>query len=256
MGHETVDWDFFGQAIQHAKALAFFSNSFFGTAMKSIGDPVNLIVSMKKAPLVAGGNPGSEFLSYVNDSHFRDAGDVRDKLFGLLGLVTADIGIRVDYDSPGSEVFIRSTRALAEVLEDLDFLGFCYPYKIGNLETPLPSWVPQWGSTGTLARPMMNLANGDRRSSHASQGMPCTPHWSEDGKTMILEGFIVDTVKRLTPVLPSLYLNNTHEGSFAYMDEFDKAFLPDDPNQSLWDMCREIGGIVKATGKLISSGTA
>ena len=254
VGHEKVDWDFFSQAIHHAQSLHLFASSYLGTSMNCISHPIDMVLATKKAPTL--GNPALEFLSHVNSSHFRNATDPRDKLFGLLGLVPTDIGIKVDYDADPSDVFVQSTRALIEATGDLDVLGFCYPYKIGNLDTPLPSWVPQWGSTGTFARPMMNYANGERRASNASRGLPCTPGWTDDGKTMILRGFVVDTVKRLTSVLPSLFLDNEHEGSFACKEEYDKALLSYDASQSVWDMCRETWGVCQAAGNLVAGSVA
>ncbi|KAM7211973.1 Heterokaryon incompatibility protein (HET) domain containing protein [Rhypophila decipiens] len=260
IGHHQIDWDFFTMAIQHAKAVNIFSNSFFGTAMTSATEPVDVVVSMKNAaPNV---NPGTGFLSHAFFSHGRAATDPKDKLFGLLGLMTSDIGIRVDYNASPADVFIRSTRALIETAGNLHVLGFCFPFRVGALpvtekERPLPSWVPQWGSTGTFATPMMFLANNTLRTSDASGGSVCAPKWTEDGTTLMVEGFVVDTVKTLSSVLPSLYLNNKHEGSFDWMDELEKkAFTnhDDDPDYdpSVWESIREVATAAKYLGKLIS----
>lgn len=246
----------------HGTALSIFHNSFFGAATIPWTQPLDVVVSLKNTPAVT--NPGTAFLSYALLSHGRAATDPRDKLFGILGLVTADSGIDVDYTSAPSEVFIRSTRALIEASGNLDALGFCYPYNPSTYsdKTPLPSWVPQWGSTGTFARPMMFFAGHINtcalRTTHASRGLPCKPTWSEDGKTMVIEGFIVDTIKRLTPVLPSIYLNNMHEGSVDYVEALEKeAFRNfDNPNwdPTFWQLMREMAHWFKCLGKMISSG--
>ncbi|KAM7202223.1 Heterokaryon incompatibility protein (HET) domain containing protein [Rhypophila sp. PSN 637] len=245
IGHHQIDWDFFHHA------------------MTSDTEPLDVVVSMKNA--AANVNPGTGFLSHAFFSHGRAATDPRDKLFELLGLTTSDIGIRVDYNASPADVFIRSTRALVEAAGNLHVLGFCFPFRVGALpgteKAPLPSWVPQWGSTGTFANPMMFLANNTLRTSDASRGSLCAPRWTEDGKTLIVEGFVVDTVKSLSSVLPSLYLNNKHEGSFDWMDDLEKhAFKNhgDDPDYdpSVWESICEVATAFKYLGKLISGGVS
>lgn len=223
MGCEEVGWEFLRSAIAHYKALGFdtFSESWFGNQTKTRLEPLDKVISIKmlrESEVVVGGDVGDELLCYLASSHWRDGREPHDKIYAVLGLFdkTRHVGIDVDYHSDPADVYRGATTALLERSGNLDVLGFCYPFKIPRV-TDLPSWVPDWGSTGNLAAPLMNDAKGKLRATHASKGSRSDPRWEDDNMTLVLQGHIVDSITKLGSVQPATFVDDYNEGSADHM---------------------------------------
>ncbi|KAK3998035.1 heterokaryon incompatibility protein-domain-containing protein [Cladorrhinum sp. PSN332] len=264
MGTYTVDFAMFSEAMRHAEKLGIFHASYFGNKWKSGAEPFEMLDAIKTAPEIP--NAGDELLYYLSSSHERAATNPRDKIFAILGLFKAGrlngTGIEPDYAIAPEEIYRRATQAIIDNSGKLDVLGYCYPYK-KRVVGDLPSWVPDWGSTGNLAEPLMKNARGETRTTHASQGSTCHPRWDDSGKTLILRGYIIDTITNLSVVQPRVYFDDIAEGSMDFMDEYfpDEGFPgewadnPNDPNRPLLDVARELWELTKGGAKLIKHGT-
>lgn len=90
--------------------------------------------------------------------------DARDKIYGLLGLVSPAItaGIQLDYSMPVSQVYMDAALSHLSVTHRLEMLGLCsLPHRLPEG----PSWVPNWelddgGATDSFHRPITALASG------------------------------------------------------------------------------------------------
>ncbi|KAK7908441.1 hypothetical protein PG985_015744 [Apiospora marii] len=84
-----------------------------------------------------------------------DAGDDRDRLYGLTALATDGNLLRVDYDASTEEVYIRFAQAFIDNHKSLDVICFASghsaltPTKPGQKK--LPSWVPDWRREASLS---------------------------------------------------------------------------------------------------------
>jgi hypothetical protein len=130
------------------------------------------------------------YLAYSRDSL---ASDARDKVYSMLGMLgdtqRKEYAITPSYTSSNtiSDVFCTAARAIlnrdhsTELLEDIT----------GNeLETGLPSWVPDWSMPHVRPeRWIGNLAAGLRHAAHLDV--------MEDETTLRLHGYIVDCIESL-----------------------------------------------------------
>ena len=70
--------------------------------------------------------------------------DPRDRVYALLGiaLLPKYMSFPIDYQAPVHQVYLDTARYIIEGCGDLIILSHCR--KKSNMETPLPSWVPDW----------------------------------------------------------------------------------------------------------------
>jgi hypothetical protein len=241
MSTEEVGWGFFRDAIAHYKALGFetFSETWFGNKTKSGLEPLDMVQSIKDAreSEIVVGEVGDELLYYLASSHWRDCKEPQDKIYGILGLFSKDrdVGIQADYRSDPADVYRRATKALLQRSGNLDVLGFCFPFKVPRV-TNLPSWVPDWGSSGNLALPLMNDAKGKLRTTHASRGLRSNPRWEDDDEqTLVLQGHIVDVVTKLGSVQPAVQMDDRNEGSLDHLLKNPEILAAAESFPATWD---------------------
>ncbi|KAK4119748.1 HET-domain-containing protein [Parathielavia appendiculata] len=241
MGSEEVGWDFLRSATAHYMALGFaaFSGFWFGNKTNSRLEPLNMVISikeMRQSEAVVGGDVGDELLYYLASSHWRDSKMPHDKIYAVLGFFDKDrhVGIDVDYRFAPANVYHRATRALMERSGNLDVLGFCYPFKVRRV-TDLPSWVPDWGSTGNLAAPLMNDAKGKLRTTHASKGSRSNPRWEDDNMTLIVQGHIVDSITKVGSVKPAVFTDDLIEGSADHLLKDPAVLAAAESFPATWD---------------------
>ncbi|KAK4664073.1 uncharacterized protein QC763_500170 [Podospora pseudopauciseta] len=224
MERHELGWDLLRVAITYYTALGFgdFSEIYAGSKTNSGVEPFNLVNAIREArqpgsELVTG-DVGDELLHYLASSHWRDCRMPQDKIFGLMGLFSEgrDVGIEVDYRLDAEDVYRQATKSLLQQSGNLDALGFCYPYKIPRV-TNLPSWIPDWGSVGNLALPLMNDAKGQPRTTHASRGLRSNPRWENNDTTLLLDGHIIDTIAKLGRMQVPPNQDDRNEGSLDHM---------------------------------------
>ena len=118
----------------------------------------------------------------------RQASDPRDKVYGLLSL--AATSIVPDYSISEVDVFCRATMECISISQDLAVLNNDLGRKFRE---DLPSWVPDWGSSGSSihdARAAI-AATCHRTSPHFSYGSPI-PRMV--GRSLVVDGKQVATV--------------------------------------------------------------
>lgn len=120
--------------------------------------------------------------------------DPRDRIFGLLGVVPAEIRLRVtvDYALSFGEVSERFARACVEVFGPEMIMYHC---RATDPVPECPSWVPNLAADMTLQWFENNpafCASGDSEMCHRLLGV-------DDGHRLVLRGYVVDEVKIVGP---------------------------------------------------------
>ncbi|CAG5142984.1 uncharacterized protein ALTATR162_LOCUS1261 [Alternaria atra] len=139
---------------------------------------------------------------------YRSATDPKDKIYGLLGLLS-DHGVKVDYSKSSEDTYISFFSSC--LLEDEGLSWF--RWMTGECQEPkglcLPSWVPDFGwraiipissflpdrSKGELQRTF--LAAGPNRSIS-----PSAIQFEDDGRTLVLRGRSFDVVSQCGRTFP------------------------------------------------------
>ncbi|TPX18337.1 uncharacterized protein E0L32_011748 [Thyridium curvatum] len=147
-------------------------------------------------------------------ARFRHArsSDPRDKVYGLLGLVTEEHGVTVSYAKTAHEVYVDVTKSIIDSAGNLDII--CqnpwqghYEYRQPKMPG-LPTWVPDFSCTLTLyeyqegPERLENILFA-QRGIFAASTKPCqVPCRVRDGKRLLVRGIILDEVG---PVLQKTY---------------------------------------------------
>lgn len=134
------------------------------------------------------------FWIWLRISRFKLCSDPRDRVFGLMGIVPAEIQRRltVDYTFTFGEVSELFARACIDVFGPKTILYHC---RATDLVPDCPSWVPN------LAR-NMSLQWFENNPAFCASRTPDVVHRlreSEDKKRLVLRGYIVDEVNSVGP---------------------------------------------------------
>jgi hypothetical protein len=140
--------------------------------------------------------------------------DDRDRLFGLCGL-TPDIKlIRIDYELSVEEIYTDFTKAHIRHHEYLDIICLAQLYSSCSVDSPLPSWVPDWRkrlkqnfvtpfmvsqssqkAIGNFRPPQFVRRNNSSASYRASGSTK--PSFQFEGLNLVARGFVLDVIDRL-----------------------------------------------------------
>ncbi|RFN45353.1 heterokaryon incompatibility protein 6, or allele [Fusarium flagelliforme] len=125
--------------------------------------------------------------------------DPRDKIFGLLGLVTEDHGIHIDYTKSVGELYQETTMALINLAGNLDILcqnpfeGVAGHKALQQAEQSMPSWVAEFDAKH---RYCVAPIFAQREIFNAGLKHCKTPCPLGNGKgTLALRGTILGTIK-------------------------------------------------------------
>lgn len=134
------------------------------------------------------------FWTWLRISRWKLCSDPRDRIFGLLGIVPAEIRkrVRVDYTLSFEQVSEHFARACIDVFGPGTILYHC------DATDPVPgcpSWVPNLAANMTLQWFENNPAFRASRSSEISHRLL----ENDDGHRLVLRGYIVDEVKSVGP---------------------------------------------------------
>ncbi|KAK0639054.1 heterokaryon incompatibility protein-domain-containing protein [Cercophora newfieldiana] len=218
-GSCEVEWDEFCTAVNYGDELGIFQIVVLGVVPQAESWMVTAVQALKNAP--SHSNPADELFYYLLRTRGRGATDPRDKIFAVLGLVSSNIqelGIHPDYHASTEQVYCEATRRLMAVSGSLDVLGVCFPFE-DRVVPELPSWVPDWGSQGYVASPLIEDAHGAPRTTHASRRLPAKPTWQDDGNTLVVEGHVVDVITQL-----SVVADRYDEDKVWNMEEFENDY--------------------------------
>lgn len=126
---------------------------------------------------------------WLEHSKCCETSDPRDKVFAFLGLASPGYRIEADYSGLKSmvELSIEITRKILEFEKNLHFLYYIEKGRIVSDDSLLPSWVPEWTSTGV-----------DRQFINFSRAMPASvqlhPALASQFTPVILPGDILRLV--------------------------------------------------------------
>jgi hypothetical protein len=126
------------------------------------------------------------------------ATDPRDKVYGLLALVTKDLAARIQpsYALENGINDVYTSFAKACFLEEGNLNSLARVQTSGTRPLDLPSWAFDL-STGPTTTLMLT-----RHQSHAANGKRISvPQFSEDGNLMLADGVFVDTIATLAMAL-------------------------------------------------------
>lgn len=217
-GEFLVPWDRFVSGINYGLAIGLWSPLLLGILASPIIEPCLLLFVMRNLrrrliqrisaePQQPHPSDSQQLLDNLVHCRFRDATDRRDKVYGVLGLnITASpvagsknenlLGITPDYGSPTRDVYCHVARRLIIHSGSLNLLGSCTP----GTDSELPTWVPDWGFNGAVARPLTKDAFDQLRSSHASLGSEAKPLFERNGNDLVLQGHELTVITALAPV--------------------------------------------------------
>ncbi|KAF5649059.1 Het6 heterokaryon incompatibility protein [Fusarium tjaetaba] len=163
--------------------------------------PIKLIEDQRR--LMTQGK-GSKLMDVLVRFREMESTDPRDKIFGLLGLVTEDHGVNVDYMTSVPELYQQATASLINLAGNLDIL--CQnPFERpagpraldGQRKHKLPSWVAEYDSKRRQCATMLFAQRGIFNAGVKNCETPC--RLIGPGKDiLVMKGTILGTV---APVL-------------------------------------------------------
>jgi len=191
---------------------------------------------------------GEPTVALLNRFRWSHATDPRDKVYALLSLCQTGPGqpaINIDYRSDTEGCYRDASLAIMAATGNLDILQLCRlpPYKH---ESPFPSWIPDLSDNASTApsayevrrlespslqlrldRVVHDVSSTSRSLSYnfrASKGSRCAPKLRQDGKTLVLEGIVFDTLTEVGDMLPEVDTsecsrNFTTVGQFVHADD-------------------------------------
>ncbi|KAF5023719.1 hypothetical protein F66182_4223 [Fusarium sp. NRRL 66182] len=158
---------------------------------------------------------GSDPMSILRYSRVCQTTEVRDKIFGILGLFKPGF-IKVDYDMPVEDIFRHFTEAVIRLTGDLRILMYL---GVARTYDGLPSWVPDFTDISTRSLPerpwyapyredttqdyKVRTADGTRYElSHKDLAQKYLPGLSflEDGG-LVVNGKMIDVIRDIGPEL-------------------------------------------------------
>jgi hypothetical protein len=152
-GSTTLDWAVIEGLLEGGthNTDAFHSPfSHDGSKLTNLFETAQIIKTQRQISrsLTEGGE--SSLLDVLSRFRFTSATDKKDKVFALLGLVSDDLGIPVDYSQSVVDIYTDTTRRLIHASRNLDIICQSQWETFGNTERTigLPSWVPDFSAPG------------------------------------------------------------------------------------------------------------
>ena len=165
----------------------------------------------------------SELIDFLFTSYNLQCFDPRDKIYGMLGLVTDDLDktlIKPDYSLSVHEVYASFTRSMMVRGSSLAIL--CNVLHPKCLEG-LPSWVPDW-----TAPTAVRQSFGSRTPKHQNTAVACKNdniRFSADGPEVYLQGTVIGTIRALGSIMPE----SSPEKVLSEWKELARSVLPYHP---------------------------
>jgi hypothetical protein len=200
-GRYTLDWALVSSFLtDESYADAFhgpFSHGHVTPAIEIIFSKAKRIEQQRK--LMRRWRPGYHELTLLNVlARFRGqfSTDPRDKIYGILGLVSEEHALKVQYEKTEAEVFAAATAELIRLRQDFDIL--CQnPWEMPELpevdpssctaRRRLPSWVIDFGNKFSA----FNDENGNREFMFAQRQIFSAGSSTYQGRWQVLDGIIL-----------------------------------------------------------------
>jgi hypothetical protein len=129
------------------------------------------------------------------------ATDPRDKVFGLLGLVTEGMkmSIKVDYSLDVVDVYVNVAISVIEGSKDLDILSVPRP---AHTNVTLPSWAPDWSACLHPTSIMKVLISQTPLQMYQASGGSISGHRAKIRNHLLeVQGFTLDIIQEVGPVM-------------------------------------------------------
>ncbi|TVY80845.1 Heterokaryon incompatibility protein 6 OR allele [Lachnellula suecica] len=160
---------------------------------------LNLAYHLNGKDAVPSDNSMSPAVNLLHQARYLEASEIRDKVFGILGL-SAELRPLFpvpDYQKPVSEIYTEVAKAF---LERSNSLSILHGASLRNLSSDLPSWVPDWSVPTTLDLSprfysMYNTGKGSRAEFEISGG----------NKELRVKGKIFDLIDKISLAAPRAY---------------------------------------------------
>jgi len=202
LGRQSLDWNTFRAAVETGFAQGHWQQHALGNIRVRDFDYFLSLKAIQES--VRSEGPADTFLDLLVQLRVRDASDPRDKIFSVLGILGNGVNmlnITPDYTSSPSTVFKTTAERLLFESRSLDILGVASTNQHETSTIPLPSWVPDWSVTKTIALPF-RTGSSDSNHLRATAGSKSSPTVADS--TLIISGHIFDTITELAEVLPDL----------------------------------------------------
>lgn len=178
-GPHELDWavvaTFLGDRLYSDAFHTTFGHGGGGTALTSYFAGVVRVYDQRQA--LSDRNYRSTLLDTLARFQENRASDSRDCIYGLLGLVTGQHGIVVDYTKPTKQVFADIVVSIINASRDLDILcqTAWMTYSRSNNPHNLPSWVPDFSSSVYSHRGILFAQRGIYAAGREYIKAPCPP---------------------------------------------------------------------------------
>jgi Heterokaryon incompatibility protein (HET) len=206
-GRYTLDWDLVSSFLaDESYADAFhgpFGHGHVTPAMEKIFSKAKKIEQQRK--LMRRWRPGDHGLTLFDVlARFRDqkSTDPRDKVYGILGLVSEEHALKVQYQKTKAEVFAAATAELIRLRQDFDILcqnPWELPAAFQSSRRRLPSWVADFGNQLPVLSDENENGNREfmfaQRQIFSASSSTCEGRWQVlDGIILQLYGYMLDKI--------------------------------------------------------------
>ncbi|KAK4231677.1 heterokaryon incompatibility protein 6,OR allele [Podospora fimiseda] len=208
-GSHFVDWETFCRAVSYAIDLDYF-------AMTS-PEIYSAIRNIYRARQQISSGQFIKPLDLLASFRIFQATDPRDKIFGILGLLNPSDLQKMHFKQPNysmslPDVYTQLAIDCLTLENNLDILSMAGESSFDSL----PSWVPDWtfhqdGLKPLHPRFLSTLSFGNYRQlspQSASCDTPLTFSISSDKKSLVLSGYIFDTITQVSQVLLRDYVHS------------------------------------------------
>lgn len=138
------------------------------------------------------------YIEMLNLAHSFETTDARDKIYAVLPIFSENVNVTPNYSLSTRDVYVDFARSLLLDCQNKDVLGV-YP---SELDTDLPSWVPDWAGSAHVFRKYR--WNSDGRCAcdlyDACKGLESQRFRIEDNDTLLVYGIDVDRVLAVSSV--------------------------------------------------------
>ncbi|KAG9195848.1 hypothetical protein G6011_00969 [Alternaria panax] len=194
-GQKSVTWKQFFTAIypfgQHNTDVVFncIDRERAVVDKKPFGLNRNRIIHIDKEHERQTGTGIPQYMCLLDIARKSDASDLKDKVYGILGLMPGSVTslIDLDYSLSVEEVYTEFARSYIMGTQSLEILEQCQ-----LSDTNMPSWAPDWKN-----KQHYRLFSGPHSTYHASGTSVASYCFKEDGRLLDVDGIMIDKVDGL-----------------------------------------------------------
>jgi hypothetical protein len=195
-GLKTLGWKIVEGLLEGGEYSTDALQSPFGhdsSTLMTLSEMAKVIKTQRKITRSLNEGGESSLLDVLARFRFTIATDKKDKAFGLLGLMSDDLGVPVDYSRSVVDIYVDTTRRLINTSRNLDIICQNQWQNLGNeaREPELPSWAPDFSAPG---RGKFLFA---QRSIFAAGLSECAVPCEYLGLNLLLPGIFLGTIQQI-----------------------------------------------------------